>query len=98
MENKKRIAFADMADQTTIPSLNCDLLEVTDDLNGLKSLVRMFYISYIQNDYCGPAKGSSEYYDMIDDIFAHIVSTLNTVVTNLDEISTNIDRADIKTA
>ena len=81
-----------------IDSLNFDLMNVTSDLKGLTNLIRMFYISNIQNSYCGPDKGSQEYYETIDEIFHFVIECLDNDIADLDKINENIDLANMKTA
>lgn len=99
MERKSGIAPVNATGKKErIDSLNFDLMNVTSDLKGLTNLIRMFYISNIQNSYCGPEKGSPEYYEMLDDIFSFVVSSLDNVTADLDAINTDIDLANMKTA
>ena len=81
-----------------IDSLNFDLLHVTSDLKGLNNLVRMFYVSCVQNEYCGAEKGSPEYEEMLDEIMSFVVSSIDKCTADLNRINNDIDIANRKTA
>ena len=89
-----KIVTTEMIDMmSTLADIKQRMFETKDNIKGLNNLVNMFYMC-IQNEYCGPEKGSPEYYQMIEETFSHIITTLDGVAETLDDINTDVDRVD----